>query len=44
MSSDDYYEYDLVPSHDYDDYWRDENKYTALPWEDTRLSEFSFEQ
>ena len=32
-----YYEYDLVPTHDFEDYWMDENKFDALPWEDKRL-------
>lgn len=36
MHFDDYYEYDLVPTHDYDEFWMDENKYVPLPWEDNR--------
>ena len=40
MNYNDNYEYDLVPTHDYEEYWLDENKYEALPWEDTRLRVF----
>ena len=36
-----YYEYDLVPTHDFDDYWMDDNKFNALPWEDKRFDFFS---
>lgn len=36
MQYDEYYEYDLVPTHDYDEFWTDENKFVPLPWEDNR--------
>lgn len=36
MQYDEYYEYDLVPTHDYDELWTDENKFVPLPWEDNR--------
>ena len=39
-----YYEYDLVPTHDFDDYWMDDNKFNALPWEDKRFDFFFFLQ
>ena len=35
MSYEDY-EYDMVPSEDIEEYWLDENKFSQLPWEDTR--------
>ena len=38
MNYDEYYEYDLVPTRDHEDYWMDENKFDALPWEDKRFS------